>query len=1368
MEGEEMKFSLVDQDWNATALPSGWLLTYEYSSDKGITYNQFATSKSEIAYDSGNFYFVLPVDGKDKTYSRLAVYSDKGEQMIETGVFVENQTTTEPEQTPDPEPEDEQPTLSIDLSETEVRPGATTYLMMVGENGVYDDQNGDYYFAAYQNGVDLAISMPQITMGTYQFDVPMDVVGSLQIKLITSTGETLDSETLNVIREADPQFDDEPEPETEETPEAPEVDDVVVIPETVRLLRNTLPQGEDFKFTLLDKFDNKVDYLPENAYVTAKKVDQVGGATIVEGPLTAGAQDVFTVRLPADLEVGDYDVELYTPTKRSTTEFTLVPEVVEGQELEIVDIELEKFEYLLGDVIEPVLYNAAGSKVNKPDNWTYELVHKNNEEISSKFKKLLINSFTTPDQLGPYFINLRDEDGNFIVDEVFNVLPLPAQQPKLEKFTVEELGLTEEEKERIEIVKRDYVNRAINAQIGNKTFVPDEDLEIERDEDGYMCSDTERDQWSRAIVESAARNKWIFVEVERRQINGQEKGIVKCRPADYATRAEIAAIIVRYLGLTEESEEGFEDVPEDHPLSRHIKIAKKYGIFQGDPNGFFRPEAPVNRAELLTIIARMFFDQGLSEEVMDAMKDQLPVDLKFEVDAEWAHRPLAINYHFGVARGRQIEGPNGEVIFDAALAQFVQNDEVVKLLMNAQVAAEAANRRRAGQNITKEDAARILAAAQYQRSPEEDAVEVDGDIVEDVVDRSREAFDIFGLNERADVREFGFDPQRAQERLNYQEFPEYVSLTRAFFEVNEPITPTVGVQVGNNGREIELPETWSLVYQAYDPDTFAPVGEPVEFRGTFSLDREFYGGINLLDSEGDVVDGQALRVTSPYPSEEFEPATINAQEVLVEFAGQDDPSRFMMPEVRDSEGRIVEHLGYGWNVTYAYITAQGGETEEVVMYEGGVNSQSRIIDSSQSIGINDGLTRGKLRLYEGDTLVDEDNFIFGAEAIEEFELNQQAVNRVIALLEAREPREIEVITTRIASGNDLRFRVLDGEGNPVNAIEGDFRMTFGHEWQNVSLSDLETGADDIFTIENFDMGPGGPPYPIILERRDGENWVEIDRDAVEIIYYAERFVPPVEAPADLEMTSDTYVEGEAITFTLRDGNGDQIIETDQPWSISVLDPRTNGMSMRESRHLGNGVYEMVPHRHLPMGIGEHELRLVYVRERQYGHTLHYPVDSEEIEITDAPEPLPEEPEEPEVADLVADFRYEPNNAGVAVEKIGEKVRIEMPVSFDNISEGNVVLNEWVIKGQEAKPSNAMMRKSALQTLFDFNATLMAMSDLNAPNRFGVELTVTDDQGNSDVETQYFMIVRDRDDKFSLQRIDQLDQGVPFADLLQGL
>jgi hypothetical protein len=80
----------------------------------------------------------------------------------------------------------------------------------------------------------------------------------------------------------------------------------------------------------------------------------------------------------------------------------------------------------------------------------------------------------------------------------------------------------------------------------------------------------------------------------------------------------------------------------------------------------------------------------------------------------------------------------------------------------------------------------------------------------------------------------------------------------------------------------------------------------------------------------------------------------------------------------------------------------------------------------------------------------------------------------------------------------------------------------------------------------------------------------------------------------------------------------------------------------------------------------------------------------------------------------------------------------------------------------------MMRKSALQTLFDFNATLMAMSDLNAPNRFGVELTVTDDQGNSDVETQYFMIVRDRDDKFSLQRIDQLDQGVPFADLLQGL
>lgn len=72
------------------------------------------------------------------------------------------------------------------------------------------------------------------------------------------------------------------------------------------------------------------------------------------------------------------------------------------------------------------------------------------------------------------------------------------------------------------------------------------------------------------------------------------------------TRAEAATVLAKAAGLkAETAATGFKDVSTKHWAASNIAAAKKAGLISGYPNGTFRPEAMITRAEGITLILKL-------------------------------------------------------------------------------------------------------------------------------------------------------------------------------------------------------------------------------------------------------------------------------------------------------------------------------------------------------------------------------------------------------------------------------------------------------------------------------------------------------------------------------------------------------------------------------------------------------------------------------------------------------------------------------------------------------------------------------------------------------------------------------------------
>ena len=106
-------------------------------------------------------------------------------------------------------------------------------------------------------------------------------------------------------------------------------------------------------------------------------------------------------------------------------------------------------------------------------------------------------------------------------------------------------------------------------------------------------SDVVRGDWFNLYV-ATLENAGVIVDT---RTNG------KFRPNEAITRAELAAMLAQFADI-KSAANSFNDVSARHRASDEIAVCAKMGWINGYPDGSFRPDATITRAEMMAMINR--------------------------------------------------------------------------------------------------------------------------------------------------------------------------------------------------------------------------------------------------------------------------------------------------------------------------------------------------------------------------------------------------------------------------------------------------------------------------------------------------------------------------------------------------------------------------------------------------------------------------------------------------------------------------------------------------------------------------------------------------------------------------------------------
>ena len=117
------------------------------------------------------------------------------------------------------------------------------------------------------------------------------------------------------------------------------------------------------------------------------------------------------------------------------------------------------------------------------------------------------------------------------------------------------------------------------------------------------------------------------------------------RPTANITRAEFAAMVVRFENISTAGSKDFTDLQKDHWAYEVIQKAAQAGWISGYPDGSFKPDQPISRAEVVTITNRMlnrFADEDFVDHNLDKIINFTDID-----KSHWAYYPVveATNGH---------------------------------------------------------------------------------------------------------------------------------------------------------------------------------------------------------------------------------------------------------------------------------------------------------------------------------------------------------------------------------------------------------------------------------------------------------------------------------------------------------------------------------------------------------------------------------------------------------------------------------------------------------------------------------------------------------------------------------------------------
>ena len=139
----------------------------------------------------------------------------------------------------------------------------------------------------------------------------------------------------------------------------------------------------------------------------------------------------------------------------------------------------------------------------------------------------------------------------------------------------------------------------------------------------YQFADVPQDAWYAEAV-----NEMIGYSL----VSGYEDG--SFRPDAKITRAEFVTILSRISHDDIGTDKTFSDVPKTHWAFEAVQTAQAQGWVEGDSNGLFRPDDPITRAEVVTVLNRILGRTG--DAVMASTGEGIRV-MPDVPDTHWAY-----------------------------------------------------------------------------------------------------------------------------------------------------------------------------------------------------------------------------------------------------------------------------------------------------------------------------------------------------------------------------------------------------------------------------------------------------------------------------------------------------------------------------------------------------------------------------------------------------------------------------------------------------------------------------------------------------------------------------------------------------------
>jgi hypothetical protein len=151
------------------------------------------------------------------------------------------------------------------------------------------------------------------------------------------------------------------------------------------------------------------------------------------------------------------------------------------------------------------------------------------------------------------------------------------------------------------------------------------------DEKGHKVS-FKRDIFKLASFKDVANTHWAKKSIELLATAGLVSGYPdgSFRPEKALSRAELAAMLVKAknIPLPDKAQGLFPDVPRDNWAAVYVEAASQAGLMKGYPDRSFRPNQTINKAEGVTVMARLEGLDEIAQDLKENVEDSRFTDIK--------------------------------------------------------------------------------------------------------------------------------------------------------------------------------------------------------------------------------------------------------------------------------------------------------------------------------------------------------------------------------------------------------------------------------------------------------------------------------------------------------------------------------------------------------------------------------------------------------------------------------------------------------------------------------------------------------------------------------------------------------------------